>query len=298
MPSIVACRPVGSERPSSAVGGRARRGFEVVGRGLSRSADARTAHRGFSLPELLVVAAVITSLSMMASAAVTGAAGSHRKLRTKAVIAKLHAIIDAQYASYAARSVAETSGTARGDVLRTMADGDLPDDWSDVSRVATLPATERTTAQAAYLAVWESLTDGEKQAVSQSHASAECLFLAVMYGGLADCIDCGSSRLDIDDVDADGMPEFVDAWGRPIGFILWPSGLRLPGDSAPPFFSAVKPFESIVPAPGDAKGGVMRPLLYSMGADGQSGLNPDASPVPGSAAHRDNLTNFDEEAKR
>jgi hypothetical protein len=47
---------------------------------------------------------------------------------------------------------------------------------------------------------------------------------------IASIRDLGTNGLDflredeIGDLDGDGMPEILDAWGRPIAFLRWPAG--------------------------------------------------------------------------
>lgn len=250
--------------------------------------------RAFSLVEVLVTIAITLTLASMTLAAVSVASGSGKKVRTRAIIAKLDAIIMSQYASYAGRSVAATSDAARGEALRTLAKGDLPDNWSTVASLAAKSESELTPHQRAYVAIWTSVDQAQ---VVVSNGSPECLFLAVMHGGLADCLDCDSLRIEVGDTDNDGMPEFLDAWSRPIGFLHAPSGLRLPFNSRTNFFSSALPFDPVVATSLDARGGLMRPLIVSAGTDGALGLGSDASRMPGSNESRDNLTNFDEEAK-
>jgi prepilin-type N-terminal cleavage/methylation domain-containing protein len=262
---------------------------------LARPTPAHAAcRRAFSLVEVLVTVAVILTLASMTMAAVSVANGSGKKVRTRTVIAKIDAIIMAQYESYAGRSVAATSDAARGEALRALAKGDLPDTWSTVAALAAKSESELTPHQRAYVAVWKSVDQAQ---VVVSNASPECLFLAVMHGGLADCLDCDSLRIEVGDTDNDGMPEFLDAWNRPIGFVHAPSGLRLPFNSNANFFSSALPFDPVVATSLGAKGGLMRPLIVSAGTDGALGLGADASQIPGSNESRDNLTNFDEEAK-
>ena len=58
-----------------------------------------------------------------------------------------------------------------------------------------------------------------------THESAECLYLI-----LSTMADDDKAALDwfkeseIGDIDNDGMPEILDAWGTPIVFVRWPSG--------------------------------------------------------------------------
>lgn len=228
-------------------------------------------------------------------AAVSAASGSGKKLRTKAILSKIDGIVAAQFASYAGRSVEASSDAERGATLRSIAANDLPDDWSVVIALAARPESELTPHQRAYVAVWSALPN-QSQVVAQN-SSAECLFLAVMHGGLADCLDCDSLRIDVGDTDQDGVPEFLDAWNNPIGFVYAPSGLQLPPGSGRNFFSSSLPFDPVVAASLESQGGLMRPLILSAGPDRAFGLQPNAAPISGSVDSRDNLTNFDEEAR-
>lgn len=264
---------------------------------------------GFTLPELLVTVTIIVTLASLAAAAVSQASGSQKKLKTRSLIAKIDAIVASQYASYAGRNVAAATNTTRGQLLREMAKGDLPDDWSVVQGLAARAAEEArtgvavrdsqlTSRQRAYVAIWNSIPEQTRQGVAAEHSGAECLFLAVMHGGLSACLDCDALRIDVGDADGDSMPEFLDSWGNPIGFILQPKNLRLPAGSRENFFSSALPFDPVVATALDAKGGLIRPLIVSAGADGGFGLARDAAPVAGSTEPADNLTNFDEEARQ
>lgn len=247
--------------------------------------------RAYSLVEVLVSLAIIMVVASLAVAAVSS---TGKKLRTRAVISKIDSIIAEQYASYAGRNV---DGVDRGAMLRDIARGDLPDNWSTVAALAGKPEAGLTPHQRTYVAIWNSL--GTRTGlVDDLHGSAECLFMTVMHGGLADCLDCDSLRIDVGDKDEDGMPEFLDGWGSPIGFVEQPSKLQLPPGSGRNFFSAVLPFDPVTVSSLEAEGGVMRPLIVSAGPDQEFGLEPDAAPTPASFASRDNLTNFDEEARK
>ncbi|MEX2118546.1 MAG: hypothetical protein WD847_02975 [Pirellulales bacterium] len=60
---------------------------------------------------------------------------------------------------------------------------------------------------------------------SPQFQGAECLYMIVTMG-LEDN-SLGTDKLslnDIGDVDDDGMPEFIDAWGNPISFLRWAPG--------------------------------------------------------------------------
>jgi type II secretory pathway pseudopilin PulG len=290
-------------------------GMPIPPRGAPRPAQrVRRPLAGFSLTELLVAVSVILMLMSLLAAAVSTAKSSHRHLATASLIAKLNGVIAAQYGTYAGLNVDASSASERGETLREIATGDLPDSWDEVERLAGKATADLTPAQRAYVAIWNAVED--KQLVTQDHASAECLFMIVMQGGIADCLDCRGLRTDIGDVDGDEMPEFLDAWGTPIGFALWPAGLELPATEGRKFFSSQLPFDEVMPDKGGAAGGRMRPLLVSAGPDREYGLQwpkpteeqrenegklwlaEYASPVSGDKTHVDNITNFDEEARR
>jgi prepilin-type N-terminal cleavage/methylation domain-containing protein len=319
----------------------------------SRPAAAPAGGRaGFSLVELLVVMSIMVVLVGLVSAAVAGARSSQKKQATRLLISKLDAIVQQQMATYAARVVPPAPGPLPAGwtkaayrswyIRRNLITGDLPDRWSDVEALAsgTVPLSVAGTAklpvtspQRTYAAVWTSLTNqqrtmpgsDEKLHVNFKYAGAECLFMIVMQGGIADCIDCGELRTaDRGDKDGDGLFEFWDAWGNPIEFILWPAGLKLPSGSATTFFSGARQLE-FFPSPRPTPALGMRPLIYSGGPDGEYGFNrgnevatltagtspvggdcgnPKTTPTetmggpePGRAAYTaDNITNLDAEA--
>lgn len=311
---------------------------------------------GFSLVELLVVMSIMVILMGLVAAAVAGARSSQAKQSTQLLISKLDTIIQQQMATYAARVVPPAPGPLPSGwtkaayrswyIRRNLITGDLPDRWSDVAALASgtvplsvsgtakLPVTAPQRTYAAVLVAMAKRKNGganpspaqiEAAAIelAASYAGAECLFMIVMQGGVADCLDCGELRTaDRGDKDGDGLLEFWDAWGNPIGFILWPAGLQLPGGTGTKFFSGSRAIE-VFPAsarPTPALG--MRPLIYSAGPDGQYGFNranemanltagsppvgsdcgnPAATPTQTMAAPEgplasDNITNLDAEA--
>lgn len=279
---------------------------------LARPAVARLGARqpfGFSLVELLVVITIILVMMAIAGAGVSAARSSQRAQATRALIAKLDAIISQQYASYGSLELPGGTPQNRGSDLRQRISRDMPDRWTDVEQMAGNQAGLTSRHQRAYFGVWNSMATKP----SPTFAGAECLFMVVMRGGIANCLDCADLASEsIGDKDGDGAFEFHDSWGNPIGFILWPAALELPVDSATKFFSQTAPFSAA------ATGRGMRPVIYSPGPDGEYGLerngeagnlaagqncgNPAAAPTSTSAAPLpgglDNITNFDSEAKR
>jgi prepilin-type N-terminal cleavage/methylation domain-containing protein len=239
------------------------------------------ARPGFTLTELLVVISIVLVLVSLIGAGVSAARGSQKKQATRALIAKLDAIIQQHAISYDTRSVdmsACPAGVSKSAyrawyIRRNLITGDLPDRWTDVQFMAANPSQFTTRHQRTYIAIWNALGSDKQTQVMANNASAECLFMIIMQGGIADCLDCGSLAIsEVGDQDGDGMPEFWDAWRNPIGLLLWAPALELPSGSGTRFFSdsrALDPPWSGNPRPSLG----MRPLIYSVGADGKSGLD-------------------------
>ncbi|HEY4310758.1 MAG TPA: prepilin-type N-terminal cleavage/methylation domain-containing protein [Pirellulales bacterium] len=136
---------------------------------------------------------------------------------------------------------------------------------------------------------------------SAEFEDAECLYM-ILNTGLSDDTVAGEliNPDSIGDADNDGMPEFQDAWGRPIRFIRWAPGfisdfqpydpVNSPSD---PHFTAKNhdPFDPLKMqhpfnpsnltnndlqafplATNYADGMALVPLVYSMGADGIDGI--------------------------
>jgi prepilin-type N-terminal cleavage/methylation domain-containing protein len=290
--------------------------------------------RGFSLVELLVAVSIMLVLIGLMGAALSAARASQKKLATQALIGKLDAIITQQFESYATRATPGLTPEERSLELRRAVTGDMPDRWADVKHMANNSGQFTSPHQRAYIAVWNSMNPPPGQNAFDNHpnrdkfAGAECLFMIVMRGGIADCLDCSElAGAAIGDKDEDGAFEFWDAWGNPIGYILWPAALELPAGEGVRMFSSSPPFVA------GGTGETMRPLIYSAGPDqleefppraptdvpfgwfgfrcdfdqsnlaaaancgvpGAAPANQFAKPLGGAA---DNITNLDDEAKQ
>lgn len=273
--------------------------------------------RGFTIIELLVVVSVLLVLMTLMGGAVSAARVGNKRTAAESLVDRLNVIIRQQFSTYASRSVpvsAAGSSAARAAYLRKLASAEMPDSWKDVQTIISGSAgVPRTPPQDVYVGYYNTLTPTDQ------YADAECLFMIVMYGGIADCLDCGPLKsTEKGDTDGDGALEFLDTWGNPIRYVLWPAALELPPGSGR-FFSSTPPFSTGTPAP--AKGGTMRPLILSAGADGKATTavsdggnfsttapceNPSASNLGGfqppdddsTDRRADNITNFDAEVTK
>ena len=303
---------------------------------------------GFSLTELLVAIAIIGVLMSLSAVAVNAARNSQKVNQTRLTITKLDRIISEQLRRYDSRYISssnlsagpfENTDTANQKrawyIRRNLINGDLPDRWDDVRVIQGNPLSS---SQKNYSKLWNSLSGITADPANPDRDSAECLFMIIMLGGFADCLDCGPMQsFEIGDTDGpdvngdgkpdgDGLPEFLDAWGNPIGFLLWAPGLELPLGTA--FFGTLQDERLQNPWSGESTPTLgMRPLIYSGGADGIAGYNrgtqalsslslpdsagrqcgdPNLSPEIANRGkqtglidyRRDNITNFDEEARR
>lgn len=300
--------------------------------------------RGFSLVELLVVITIILALMGLVGVAVSAARSNVKASGTRQLIEKLDLLLKQQLATYDSKAV-NTAPAPAGkknayrawSIRRNLISGDLPDRWSNVEYMyqttdlfgapthadgLQFPKGRLTGSQRNYLAIWHSFDEARRKAVAGQNASAECLFMIVTQGGIADCLDCGDLRsAQVGDQDGDGMLEFWDDWKNPILFILWAPGLKLPSGSAVTFFDGPRALDA--PWSGSPRPTLgMRPLIYSPGPDEKSGYDRSnevvtlslgsgpvgaecgssqgsaGSPIPGEVQYTlDNITNFDAEAK-
>jgi len=286
--------------------------------------------RAFSLVELLVVITIILVLMGLMGAALSAARGSQKKQETAATIMVIDTILSQHYRSMeSSRAGAGGPATDRAASLRRQMTADMPDSWDDVHYIKSHAQEFNSARQRGYVAFLDAVKPSYKPGDrTEDYADAECLFMIVMQGGLADCLACSAlERAKIGDKDQDGALEFWDAWDEPIRYVLWPAGFELPVGTR--FFSTVPPFSGAA-ATGDFAG-PMRPLIFSGGPsklsstevhsvskDGDDADEPasylslgNACGDPANATisilgglagtddHRsDNITNFDGEVKR
>ena len=268
--------------------------------------------RAFSLVELLVVITIILVLMGLMGAALSAARGSQKKQETAATFMVIDTILSQYYRSMdSSRAGAGGPSTDRAASIRRQMTADMPDSWAEVRHLKSQAQQFDSARQRGYVAMLDALSP------SDQFGDAECLFMIVMQGGLADCLACSAlERAKIGDKDQDGALEFWDAWDEPIRYVLWPAGFELPVGTR--FFSTVPPFSGATVTADIA--GPMRPLIFSGGASKLSSTevhtgsylslgNACGDPanatisilggLAGTDDHRsDNITNFDGEVKR
>ncbi|MBR0238401.1 MAG: prepilin-type N-terminal cleavage/methylation domain-containing protein [Thermoguttaceae bacterium] len=230
---------------------------------------------GFTLIEVLVVIMIITMLAGMTLSAVGSARNAASAARTRATIEKINRVIMKQYASYQYRKVdiGDTSGYNKKKVaeeklkaLRALIRHEMPDRAGDLNAFSgeTLPS------------VTQMFKSKFNKSSDSSHASAELLYMIVM----ADPVGSGMfSEGEVGDTDKDGLPEFLDGWGRPIRYILWPAGFFRTDNCETDLQVTVNtndskfvhdPFDTANLEPGSP---ALYPLIYSAGPDGIYDIN-------------------------
>jgi prepilin-type N-terminal cleavage/methylation domain-containing protein len=230
---------------------------------LGRADRTAQSRFGVTLIELLIAIAIIATLSALFLGASRAAMESSRASRTKTTILKLHTLLMEQWASYETRRVdldpavvsqvnaafgsnPQQLGNAMADIrvlaLRELMKFEMPDRWSDIDlsrpSYATKPTGSRdqaaillesvpTIARAYYRrydkAYQQAVLNGKESDVYKNQR-AECLYMVIML-----MTGDGEARTmfaaqDIGDVDDDGLPEFLDGWGRPIEYFRWAPG--------------------------------------------------------------------------
>ncbi len=215
---------------------------------------------------------IISILAGMVMVAMGSARESARVRKTRTTIATLHELLMERYESYRYRRVPiSTSGfspdaaaLARLRAIRELMKMEMPDRWSDVINDPVLlldrgGTARRTALSQAYLRRHDALSP----APSTQFQGAECLYMIItMATGEGEALSFFGDR-EIGDVDNDGSPEFVDAWGKPISFLRWPAGFvseLQSGDSE----SDHDPFDPLRRDPGAYR---LTPLIYSAGPD-------------------------------
>ena len=258
---------------------------------------------GFTLVELLVSLVIISILAAMTLSGLSAVRRRSREEATRTTIRKIHEIIVPQYESYldkrldraacittGASAPATVVGTRRQfewgklvTIRKTLA-FEMPDNWDDVGDVvrpfSPMPAATfqngRTSAYQQYKIVDPTTTP--VTLASNQYGDAECLYMICLLSGFQPEAMENFRAEEIGDVDGDTKPEFLDAWGKPIGFIRWPAGFsgpitlnRVTEDPLDPeTVDSSRPPQATLPLPIPFYGVV--PLIYSAGLDQEYGI--------------------------
>jgi Tfp pilus assembly protein PilE len=248
----------------------------------------------FTLVELMVVVMIITILAAVLLVGIAGVQNEARRERTESQIRRIDAYITSMWESYQTRRlpVHTKEGTVtpkdaalnRLYVLREIMRMELPDRMTDLvetevdmstsalkvkspkTRRANVTMIEHTSRLEAYVS---KITD----TWSSEHQSSECLYMILSLPGPDGESGLKSfSAAEIGDIDADGMPEVLDAWGMPIKFLRWAPGFRSPMQPGDPSLgtdqfdlAGVDPYD-----PSNSNRGrhfALHPLIYSAGPD-------------------------------
>lgn len=243
--------------------------------------------RAFTLVELLVTIVIIMMLSSLALAGMAAARKRVKIDRTRSTIMKIHEIVMPHYDSYVRRRLpangdagflqtpnATLNALNRLVAIRQLMVYEMPDSWNDVrDNVAAvalnLPVAMRTGPVLGYAAT-KSVLLARGISPAASNDGPECLYM-IASRGCGDPESMEQFRSDeVGDTDKDGVPEFLDGWGQPIGFIRWAGGFSS--------LSAVQKADSTNyhdpsdPMRVDAGGYALIPLIVSAGPDGVAGL--------------------------
>lgn len=181
-----------------------------------------------------------------------------------------------------ANNTRKTIAEGRLKTLRLMQLLDLPDQWDDVIKENQSWA-QALGGRGVSAAARRYQQFKVAQATTDQWESAECLAMIVTRGGFAGDTTENFRADELGDVDKDGAPEFLDAWGQPIQFIRWPVGYTVtsPG-GRPPVTRTLQtgdatddhdPLDPMKVAPNDYR---LLPLIYSGGPDG-TGLDPTST---------------------
>jgi prepilin-type N-terminal cleavage/methylation domain-containing protein len=266
--------------------------------------------RGFTLVEMMIVITIIGLLAGLTLPALNAARTAAKIAKTKTLVTRLHYIVMDQYDSYRTRRPAmdleayakthgygpEPSGRvlprelarARVNAIRDMIRLEMPDRWTDVTG-GPLVLNYMPSVSLRYLRLYKAAFaaaggDPVKEGNVAKNAAAECLYMIVM--SIPNAAEQFHAS-DIGDVDNDGLPEFIDAWGRPIRFLRWPAGFYMDpdnnynGDSnlqfGPKVFSGGATNPKYQPDPFDPRNILQEcavyPLIYSAGPDGIYDIN-------------------------
>lgn len=279
---------------------------------FARSSIIRIGHRrpSFTLVELLVVIAIIAIMAGMVMFTLASAQQDALRTRTRGTIDKINQVILERWEGYRYRSVklpissealqkklvsARLVATLRSLFLKDMMRMELPDNYLDLAYFPTKhmgydssPGREYNVLRNYFgmgqipegKTVVDQPSKPPRPSWAEEYQASECLYAIVAHStsGGGSALE-GFVASEIGDVDGDGFPEFIDAWGEPIGWIRWPAGfesllnqsyknIQPPQDAFDPLRTA----DEWNTPPATPKPWTVVPLIISAGADGEFGI--------------------------
>lgn len=213
------------------------------------------ARPAFTLVELLVVMGVLAMLSSLVLVGLASAAEQARINRTRSQVQKIHELLMPRWEEYRYRRIepmysSDTTTTVstaqsskrralyRVDRIRELMRMEMPCCKEDLTYASTTrPASNTTALWARYrrrvidrtntdLGTWADVIDvSDDDGWSSTHEGSECLYMILesIQSGETNGLDF-FKKSEIGDTDEDGLPEILDAWGRPIVFLRWAPG--------------------------------------------------------------------------
>jgi prepilin-type N-terminal cleavage/methylation domain-containing protein len=258
---------------------------------------------GFTLIELLVVISIIALMATAALFAMWGVMEEAKADRTRRQIERIDQAIQQRWDNYLTRSIplnlpATTTpylaAVIRQKAIRDLMRTEMPDRITDVvddpvGLVGTLKlpvgALQRGYRRRCLLALGSKPNNPSQPNYakwSASYEESECLYLI-----LSSMNEEGTNAVldfmppsEIGDIDKDGMPEILDAWGRPIIFIRWAPGFYSDRQSQNGMVDP-DPFDPLKVDPrfGDTDTTndpfLLFPLIMSAGSDGAFDIQTD-----------------------
>jgi prepilin-type N-terminal cleavage/methylation domain-containing protein len=250
----------------------------------------------FTLVELMVSLVILSILMSLALGGIMGARARARIAKTESTIRKISEIILPYYETYETRRPLLPGNAAtltdrkalaelRRIALRRLMTMELPERTSDIKSMfdpatfalpgqssvpapfaanyagTTYPLTEMAPIANRYRAIMIDVPPDTVAARLDSIQSSDLLHMIVTRGVVADPEVTAHFRADEQaDTNGNGMPEFVDGWGKPIMFKRWPIG----------FNSPLQPIDGSLASRDERvslNGHRLVPLIYSGGQD-------------------------------